>query len=194
MKFSSALLIMSIVFFVACNTSKKIQQEEVVTEEETPVILPENVFSFSEDTTELVLLDEVEQERAFIIASIERTGCYGKCPNYKAKIFSNGLVLYEGRAHVERKGIFEAYIVQNQVDSLIAQADSISFFDLSAAYPINGVEIYDLPNTNIFIKGEGYEKTVSNNHNAPNILRNYELYFEEILQKLDWKKLEDIEE
>lgn len=194
MKFSSVLFFVIILFFVACNTSKKVQQEEVATEEEVPVVLPENAFSFSGDTTEFVLLDEVEQERAFVVASIERTGCYGKCPNYKAKIFSNGLVLYEGKSHVEKEGIFEAYIVQNQVDSLIAQADSISFFELSAAYPANGIEIYDLPNTNTFIKSEDYEKTITNNHNAPKTLRNYELYFEQILEQLDWKKVENVEE
>ena len=194
MKLSSVLFLVTILFFVACNTSKKVQQEEVANEEEVPVVLPENVFSFSGDTTEFVLLDEVEQERAFVVASIERTGCYGKCPNYKAKIFSNGLVLYEGKSHVEKEGVFEAYIVQNQVDSLIAQADSISFFELSSAYPSNGIEIYDLPNTNTFIKSEDYEKTITNNHNAPKILRNYEIYFEQILEQLDWKKVESIEE
>lgn len=195
MKFSSVLFFVTILFFVACNTSKKIQEEQqVATEEETPVILPENVFSFTEDTTELVLLDEVEQERAFVVASIERTGCYGKCPNYKAKIFSNGLVLYEGKSHVQKEGIYEAYIIQNQVDSLIAQADSIRFFDLSAAYPANGIEIYDLPNTNTFIKSEDYEKTITNNHNAPKALRSYETYFERILEQLDWKRVENVEE
>ena len=194
MKFSSVLFFVTILFFVACNTSKKIQEKEVATEKEAPVILPENAFSFTEDTTEFVLLDEVEQERAFVVASIERTGCYGKCPNYKAKIFSNGLVLYEGKSHVEKQGIFEAYIVQNQVDSLIAQADSISFFELSAAYPIDGIELYDLPNTNTFIKSEDYEKTITNNHNAPKALRNYESYFETILEQLDWKRVENVEE
>ncbi|MEL6720471.1 MAG: DUF6438 domain-containing protein [Bacteroidota bacterium] len=193
MKLSSVLIFVSLLFFAACNTTKKIDKEE--TEETEPVVvLPENVYSFTEDTTEFVLLDEVEQEKAYIIASIERTGCYGKCPNYKAKVFSNGLVLYEGRAHVERQGIFEAYILQGQVDSLVAQADSINFFDLSAAYPIDGIEIYDLPNTNTFIRNEEYEKTITNNHNAPKILRAYEEYFEGILEQLEWKKVEEIEE
>ncbi|MEM8524818.1 MAG: DUF6438 domain-containing protein [Bacteroidota bacterium] len=194
MRFSGALLIAAVLFLAGCNTYKRAQlkDEKVASEEELPIV-PKDVFSFSGDTTEIVLLDEVEQERAFVVASIERTGCYGKCPSYKAKIFSNGLVLYEGRAHVEKQGIFEAYIIQNQVDSLIAQADSISFFDLPAAYPINGIEIYDLPNTNTFIRSEDYEKTITNNHNAPRILRNYEFFFEELLEQLDWKKVDDVE-
>ena len=88
-------------------------------------------------------------------------------------------------------GLYEAYILEDQVNHLIAEADSIQFFNLSASYPEHGQKIFDLPSTQIFLKKEESEKTVLNNHNAPKTLRAYEDYFDQFLANLSWKKVDE---
>ncbi|MEM9887442.1 MAG: DUF6438 domain-containing protein [Bacteroidota bacterium] len=183
-------LLLPILLFSACKSSKLAQENTRTQAEQEALGLTEDAFSFT-DSSDLVLIDEVEQEKPDLIASIERTACYGKCPVYEAKIFSNGLVLYEGKQHVENMGLFEAYILEDQINHLLAEADSIQFFDLAAAYPEKGQQIYDLPSTQLFIKKEDTEKTVLNNHNAPKTLRSYETYFDLFLNNLSWKKVEE---
>lgn len=168
---------------MACKT----QQTDYDNLPEPPVSL-DNSFQFA-DSSDLVILDEAPQEKAFVVASIKRTACYGKCPVYEAKVFSNGLVLFEGEKYADKDGLYEAYILEDQIDNLIAQADSIAFFDMAAVYPSKGFKLHDLPSTHIFIKKEEDEKTVVNNHAAPKKLRAYELYFDEFLSGLNWNKV-----
>lgn len=122
-----------------------------------------------------------------LMASLERTKCYGKCPNYEAKVFTNGLVLFEGKTHVTRKGLFEAYLLQAQIDSLMSQAEQLSYFDMAENYPESGFVIAELPSTITYLKQGEREQKITNNHNAPKMLQSYERYFEELLDTLDWK-------
>lgn len=39
-----------------------------------------------------------------LLASLERTACYGVCPVYLVKVFTDGRVEWEGRKHVKVKG------------------------------------------------------------------------------------------
>ena len=41
-----------------------------------------------------------------LLASIERTPCFGKCPTYKISIYQSGYVIYEGKQHVKNIGLF----------------------------------------------------------------------------------------
>ncbi|MEM9847230.1 MAG: DUF6438 domain-containing protein [Bacteroidota bacterium] len=186
----SYYLLIPFLLFSACKSTQVKKGDRAVKNGRDLPPLPNDVFSFA-DSSELVLIDEVAQEKPQLIASIERTACYGRCPVYQAKIFSNGLVLYEGKKHVSNMGLFEAYILEDQIDHLLAQADSVQFFDLSASYPEHGQKIYDLPSTQIFIRKAESEKTVLNNHSAPKTLRAYESYFEQFLDNLAWKKVEE---
>ncbi|MEM1327264.1 MAG: DUF6438 domain-containing protein [Bacteroidota bacterium] len=175
--------------FVACK-SQQIASEDKLPE---PIIPIDQSNEYMGDTSSLVLLDEAPQEKAYVVASIKRTACYGKCPVYEAKVFSNGLVLFEGEQNTDKKGLFEAYVLEHQVDRLVAQADSAAFFDLAATYPTSGFTLHDLPNTEIFIKKDESEKTIVNNHNAPKQLRAYEIYFDDFLSALNWRAVAESE-
>jgi hypothetical protein len=190
MKFGNIILYVLVIssLFAACKTQQN-QQDELP----EPVIPIDQTNQYFGDTTQIVLLDEAPQPKAFVVASIKRTACYGKCPVYEAKVFSNGLVLFEGEKNTDREGLFEAYVLEEQVDRLIAQADSVDFFDLAATYPTDGLKLHDLPSTHIFIKKDESEKTIINNHNAPKQLRAYETYFDDFLSVLNWRAIEEVE-
>ncbi|NJL73799.1 MAG: hypothetical protein HC892_00950 [Saprospiraceae bacterium] len=137
-------------------------------------------------------MSEAKPAESYVLASIKRTGCYGKCPVYEAKVFSNGIVLYEGKQFSAREGIYEAYLTQNQIDSLLVQADSARFFDLQPLYPTDGAKLLDLPSTFTYLKKDKAEKEIINNHSAPKSLKYFEQYFDQLLLQLDWKPVEEV--
>lgn len=122
-----------------------------------------------------------------LVASITRTGCYGKCPTYEAKVYASGLVLFEGKEYTGRNGLYEGYLLPKQIDSLVNRAESIQYFDMAQHYPPNGFTLSGLPSTITYLKAASVEHKITNNHNAPKELRKYERYFEEVLEELDWK-------
>ncbi|MEM9992399.1 MAG: DUF6438 domain-containing protein, partial [Bacteroidota bacterium] len=122
-----------------------------------------------------------------LIASIKRTKCYGKCPAYEAKVFASGLVLFEGMQHTGREGLHEAQLEVEQIDSLMEKAQRMEYFDMAGHYPTSGFTLSGLPSTITYIKTNNNENKVTNNHNAPKALRQYERYFEDLLEQLNWK-------
>lgn len=145
------------------------------------------------DTIAIVILDEPAPQKANMVASIKKTACYGLCPIFEIKVFSNGLVLYDGKKHTDRLGLHEAYLLQSEIDDLMAKADTINFFQLASAYPLEGKNLNDLPNTVIYLKKESQEKEIVNNYGAPKALKWYETLFLEKLNQLDWRPVMEID-
>lgn len=177
----------------ACNSPKKISSTTVLPK---PVGVDPALGSLSYVDASTILEGSLSPVLAFatadgeprtLVASMQRTKCYGKCPNYEAKVFSNGLVLFDGKAHSKRVGLHEAYLLEADIDSLLSQAEQLSYFDLSQNYPENGFVLLELPSTITYLKQGEKEHTIKNNHNAPKQLRVYERYFEELLETLEWK-------
>jgi TonB family protein len=69
-----------------------------------------------------------------VIATMERLGCYGKCPVYKLKVYGDGLVEYEGEMYVSSKGHRRARIASAAVDQLLADFRRANFFSLDDEY------------------------------------------------------------
>ncbi len=191
------LLIVLFSITQACKSTKELSETSTLPKPVgvDPAVLAKSALGYADANT-TVLTPEVDPiseisvaklDPNTLMASLERTKCYGKCPNYEAKIFTNGLVLFEGKAHVPRKGLFEAYLLQAQLDSLMSQAEQLSYFDLAETYPENGFVMAELPSTITYLKQGAREQKIKNNHNAPKMLQSYERYLEELLETLDWK-------
>ena len=90
-----------------------------------------------------------------VIASIERTACYGRCPVYKAEIFKDASVTYTGRMNVEKLGEFKSKISPVQLDVLTKKAQEIGYMSLKESYDGN---ITDLPAcNNLYIHRRKFE-------------------------------------
>ncbi len=53
-----------------------------------------------------------------LLASIERTACYGQCPMYKARFMDNGEVIYVGRRFVEKIGTYKGLISAEEIQAI----------------------------------------------------------------------------
>lgn len=123
------------------------------------------------------------------MASLQRTACYGQCPVFEAKVYSDGQVTYSGRRYAAREGEFVAQASEEWVQQLLQAAEKAQYFTLANSYPASGEFIPDLPNTITFLSQPGKDdKRITNNHEAPQALVDFEKYFDAALETLSWKR------
>lgn len=88
---------------------------------------------------------------------LNRTVCFGFCPDYTVTINGEGEVRYEGRRFVDAVGVRTATIPREDVARLLARFDEIGFDNLRDSY--RG-QMTDLPTYTISLTRNGRTKTV----------------------------------
>lgn len=185
----SFLILTSGFWICACSpkSAKKLAEVETIPMEEG-----ENTEEAATTDT-LVVIDEPPQEevieepiRIELLASIKKTACYGKCPVFEAKVYSNGRVLFEGKEHVDKVGLFEAKVDEEWIADVKTYAISLGFFSMKEFFPDKTDNIPDLPNTITYFRHKEDENTVTNNHNAPVQLTKIENFLLQKLEALEW--------
>ena len=88
---------------------------------------------------------------------LDRTPCFGFCPDYTVSISGDGGVLFEGRRFVNVTGEQRAQISPAEVQALLARFDAIGFDGLQNEY--RG-QMTDLPTTTITLTRNGRTKSV----------------------------------
>jgi hypothetical protein len=101
-----------------------------------------------------------------LLISLQRTPCMGRCPVYKLSVYSDGTLRYEGAQFTDRLGTYYGVIELSRVQPVLDFANKIGFRNLAQEYPSGENRIMDLPSANLFIRGEGWEKTIANRNHA----------------------------
>ena len=128
-------------------------------------------------------------DETLLVASLSRTTCYGNCPYYEINIYSNGLATYEGKKNVSLIGLYKATINKNIIEQILNKALQIKYMSLSNKYPVKGIGIIDLPVCITSIKTkEGENKTIYNRNDSPQELVEYQEFFDELLEEIEWKQ------
>jgi len=98
------------------------------------------------------------------LITLERTVCYGFCPNYKLTISADGAVVFEGRRFVKKIGTVQSTISQEKLRELINKFEKIAYFQLRNRYEHtrDGCEgvVTDHPSANTSIRINGKSKSV----------------------------------
>jgi len=131
---------------------------------------------------------EIKEVKKELVISLERTPCYGTCPIYKMKIFSDGSAFYHGERFVEKIGNYEFSVSKETLNYILKKADDIGFFELEDKYTAN---ITDLPKTITFIKNGKNKKRVVDYYGAPKTLKEFESLVDGCIDYRRMKKLED---
>ena len=124
-----------------------------------------------------------------LVASLLRTPCFGKCPNYEIRLYASGYATFEGIANVPIIGRFEARVDQQTVESVIGFANKINYFSLSDRYPTQGRGIEDFPLCVTFFRQENLKKIIYNRNDAPADLVRYEKFFDTIFEGVAWERI-----
>lgn len=126
----------------------------------------------------------------YLVAVLEKTGCYGTCPVFEARLFSNGHLTYHGKEDVARLGLYEAWADLSLLEKVKEAAYQVGYFKLSDVYPVNQRSIDDIPITITYLNFDEKEKTIMNNYGSPKSLKNFESTLEKLLLNVDWKKVD----
>jgi hypothetical protein len=177
-KLSFILPIFLIAFaFQACKTTEEaIDPKEKVSK--APDESPEVAFE------ELPVGSDSTADRS-LFANIERTFCFGTCPVYTMKIYSDGFVEYEGTRNLKMIGKFTATISSSKVSAILEKADEIKFFTFEDEY--DDKMVMDLPSATTMVVGhDGKQKSVMRRINYPNSLLTLEKLFDDLLESERW--------
>ncbi len=121
-----------------------------------------------------------------LLASIERTACYGQCPMYKFSIYNSGYAVYEGKRFVEKTGKFETHIPASMLPEIKTKAKEINYFGFKDEYP---KKASDFPATKTSVVLDGNRKDIMDGSGAPAALKEFEKYLDSIKDSADWKQI-----
>lgn len=100
--------------------------------------------------------------------TLERTVCFGTCPNYKLTIKSDGNVIFEGKRFTKTTGIARGKISVADYRALVSEFEKIDYFSLPDRFTPGTKEcpqvITDMPSANTSIKLNGKVKAVDHYH------------------------------
>lgn len=128
------------------------------------------------------------QTEPMVLASIERTACYGQCPMYKATFFDNGEVKYVGRRFVEKIGTYRFLLSTEEVLEIKKKITEYDYFGLDSLYP---TPISDFPSCITEASLNGKLKKVIDRRNPPANLKDFEHFLDSLLKDRDLEKVSD---
>ncbi len=113
---------------------------------------------------------------------VQRTPCHGTCPVYKAAIYADGRVEYEGECFVNRMGKHTLRLPVATVNQMLAEAKRINFNSFRDQYV---GDVYDLPSTIVTVQPVGQPaKKVEARQDIPEKLQAYLDYLYKQLDSL----------
>jgi hypothetical protein len=131
-----------------------------------------------------------------LMITLERTVCFGACPDYKLTITADGAVVFEGRQFVKQEGAtIKSAISQERLKQLMAEFDKVRFFSLEDNYSDNRRvcdELWtDNPSAFTSIRINGKSKTIDHYHGCrgpkvPKELTELENKIDEIVNTAQW--------
>ena len=134
-----------------------------------------------------------------MLITLERSVCYGTCPDYKVNISADGKVTFDGHQFVKTKGAAQGNINLDNVRLLIAEFDKAKYFSLNDKYETEKdgcpEEWTDNPTVVTSIKMNGKSKSISHYHGCrdgqiiyPKALTDLEDRIDEIVGTKQWIK------
>ena len=103
-----------------------------------------------------------------VVITLQRTVCYGTCPEYKLTIFADGRVLYEGTSYVKKEGKAWGRITRRQLEKLILEFNKINYFSLADSYTpgtkVCPQSMTDMPAATTSLTRNGKSKTIVHYH------------------------------
>lgn len=168
--------------FTACKTSENISSNNDPAKEDVVSEAPSSIENLA---VEEPIANEIDSSERVFVASIERTPCYGNCPTYKMKIYSDGFVELEGIRGIDFTGNYTTNISQAQVNNFRIRANRTGFMDLEDRY--DGM-VTDLPSATTTIVLDGVKKSVYRRFDYPRSILQFEELFDALLKSQRWSK------
>ena len=129
-------------------------------------------------------LNRLPSHRQLVLVK-ERTGCWGKCPQYLAHFYASGRIEIQGISHLPNLGPIEIQIDSQQLHQLLEQ--SLSFSHYPKYYPQEALEQSpELPATLLYFPQQRQEFYLC--YNLPKDLEAWELALDSLWWPLAFKQ------
>ena len=127
--------------------------------------------------------NEIEEDVVFFL---QKTSCFGECPVYTLKVYSNGDVFLNGESYIPYLGCHKSLLSSANLQSLKEKFSKSQFFGFKDQY-YEGVT--DLPTTYIYYRDGRLKKKVMDYYGSPQELKDLELLLEKLVDQLKWKPI-----
>jgi hypothetical protein len=184
--FTWLTLLLGCFLLISCSKKNKV----VVAPAPAPTInLEENATPTNENVIEEKSPSKLsEVSKVYRVVTMQKTGCYGKCPDYEFILQSNGDATYIGKKNVPRLGKYKAKAHAGFMFSIKSKINEGKFFKMSTIYPANEKVIEDLPDAYIMVSDNVHQIIIRNNHDAPTDLIEFQNKIESMIEELEWVK------
>jgi hypothetical protein len=119
-----------------------------------------------------------DSSRAWI--NIERTACYGTCPQFTLRIAADGGVVYDGKRFVMRRGVAERRLRPAEVDKLRRAVDQSGFAKLET-HCCDCVTKTDAPSTLLDIADQNGLRSIRHYHGCASVPKSLSVLEESII-------------
>lgn len=154
------------------------------------------VIGFGNSPTHLLPQQPIPSDT---LITLERSVCYGTCPDYKVTISADGKVTFQGRQFVKTKGTVQGSITLDGLRQLLAEFDKARYFSLRDKYETEKdgcpEDWTDHPSAVTSIRLNGKSKSISHYHGCrdgqvayPKALTELEDRIDEIVGTKQWIK------
>ena len=109
-------------------------------------------------------LSETDSKEVVQVLSLSKTPCFGHCPVFTFKVYSNGLAVLDGKKYVKHIGLSEMMLTSEEIKGLMKSCDDAQLFALKDDYT---ERVMDLPTTTLIYRHDGETKRISGNMNFP---------------------------
>lgn len=96
--------------------------------------------------------------------SLEKTACFGTCPQYILTINGKGEMQFNGKQFTKMDGIWTSQLKTQEIIELFGTLDNANLFSFENDYPSNYT---DLPSSILIYKQNGKSKTIRIEGNHP---------------------------
>ena len=130
----------------------------------------------------LITLSSFAQNKVTYI-KMQRTACFGACPEYTVELFKNGEIVYLGKKHVDRIGKFEGKISPSTMNQFLK---SIAKYKLSNISPNYKSKVMDIPRLNFTFIVNAKTKSTKNAESGPAYLSLIGKQVDSLLETVKW--------
>ncbi|MEO5572593.1 MAG: DUF6438 domain-containing protein [Bacteroidia bacterium] len=150
------------------------------------------VISFSCKSKEKVSqTDSSSAADTILLASIERTPCFGKCATYKISIYQSGYVVYEGKQHVKNIGLFSAQLDKSKVEEIKKFISQNKILEMNDDYRNPHIADYPGVITEALLNGK-YKYIAEADPQAPKEIKAFQKFLDSFFNdETSWIPLKD---
>ena len=120
-----------------------------------------------------------------LILEVKRSPCYGDCPVYDFRVYSNGYAELDAKKNTNWVGAYSSRLSTSKMSGIKKMFQKAEYFSLEDSYSSTAS---DLPSTNIYYKYRGEEKTVNLYGDGPEQLKTLIDDIIKTVDEIEWKR------